>query len=76
MLIKKQGKLLNNMDIPVTVVNSRWNTTVVRTEQFGVCGHFRLQRIGSGRSDSKVIFIEPFVKNGYVRNAQKEKHIQ
>lgn len=70
---KKSGKVLNEMPIPVTIVNSRWNTTVIQTEQFGVRGHFRLQPCGTGRRDSEVIFIEPFVKNGYKRLSGKER---
>ncbi len=70
---KKQGKLLNNLEVPVTVVNSRWNTTVIRTEQFGVRGHFRVQPCGEGRKNYEIIFIDPFVKNGYKRTAGKIK---
>jgi hypothetical protein len=72
---KKEGKVLNSLKIPVTIVNSRWNTTVIITGKFGVRGHFRVQPCGSGRKDHKIIFIEPFEKNGYVRNPQKDKHL-
>lgn len=72
----KQGKLINTFkNIPITIVNSNWNVTSIRTEGFGVRGHFRLQRCGVDNQDVKMIFIEPFTKNGYVRRAKNEEHI-
>lgn len=68
---RKTGKILNSLPLPVTIVNSRWNTTTIRTEQFGVRGHFRVQPCGKARSKYEVIFIEPFLKNGYKRTAGK-----
>ena len=72
---KKTGKILNDFNFPITLVTSKWNTTVIRTEQFGVRGHFRLQPYGTAMQNYKLIFIEPFVKNGYVRKAEKLNHI-
>lgn len=72
---KKTGKILNDFKFPLTVVTSKWNTTVIRTEQFGVRGHFRLQPCGKARQDYELIFIEPFVKHGYIRRAEKLSHI-
>jgi len=54
----------------VQVVDSSWNTTVVRSEGFSVDGHLRLQPFGEGRKKRKLIWIEPFAKSGYVRNAK------
>jgi hypothetical protein len=73
---KKTGKLINTFeDIPVTVVNSNWNITSIRTEGFDVRGHFRLQPCGVGMKEVKMIFIEPFRKKGYIRNAKNTNHI-
>lgn len=69
---KKSGKIINKLPIPLTIVTSRWNTTVINNNSFGVRGHFRLQACGVGMQDHKLIFIDPFVKNGYVRRAQNE----
>lgn len=69
---KSPDNILNTTNFPVTIVNSRWNTAVSRNEAFGVSGHFRVQPCGPGRSDSKLIFIEPFEKTGYHRKAKKE----
>lgn len=68
---RKTGKISNDFNFPVTLVTSKWNTTTIRTESFGVRGHFRLQPFGEERSNYKLIFIEPFVKNGYKRTAGK-----
>lgn len=66
---KKQGKFVNTFPFPVIIINSRWNTTVKRTEGFGVRGHFAIRRIGEGRKGAKMVFIEPYEKQGYTRKA-------
>lgn len=73
---RKTGKVLNDFKFPVTMVNSRWNTATIRTEQFGVRGHFRIQPCGKARSEYELIFIEPFIKHGYKRQAGKTGHIE
>jgi hypothetical protein len=67
---RKSGKIVNTLPFPITIVDSRWNTTVIRTEGFPVSGHFRLQRCGPAMADTKLIFIDPFQKHGYVRKAK------
>lgn len=67
---RRTGKIVNELKIPLTIVNSRWNITTIRNEGFAVSGHFRLQPCGAGRIDRKLIFIEPFEKKGYVRTAK------
>lgn len=72
---RREGKFINSFDkIPVTIVNSSWNVTSIRTEGFDVCGHFALRWSGEGRLIPKMVFIEPFKKHGYVRGAGKENH--
>lgn len=68
---RKTGKVINEFAFPITVVNSKWNVTSIRTEGFNVRGHFRIQPCGKGRSEYEVIFIDPFVKHGYTRKAGK-----
>lgn len=53
------------------VVDTDWNDISIRMEGFPVKGHLRLQRCGVGRSDFKVIYIQPFMKHGYNRNHLK-----
>lgn len=73
---RKEGKLINTFkDIPITIVNSNWNITSIRTEGFGVRGHFAIRWSGEGRSIPKMVFIEPFKKNGYMRRAKNVDHI-
>jgi hypothetical protein len=67
---KKQGKFVNVFPFTVTIINSRWNTTVHRTDGFGVRGHFAIRRIGEGRTGAKLVFIEPYEKQGYTRKAR------
>lgn len=64
---RKEGKLINSTKQPITIVNSRWNTTVRMIDSFPVRGHLRLQPYGEGNKLRKLIFIEPFTKNGYKR---------
>lgn len=66
---RKQGKIINTLPIPITIINSKWNVTSVRSEGFDVSGHFRLQPTNNG---TKMIFINPFRKYGYIRRAAKE----
>ena len=54
----------------VRFLDATWYTTIVRSEGFGVRGHFRLQPCGTGRKDRKLIYINEFRKHGYVRKAR------
>jgi hypothetical protein len=64
----------NNLNKAVTVIDSTWYTNLIKTEGFNVRGHFRLQPVGEGRKERKLIWINDFQKNGYVREAGKLKH--
>lgn len=62
-------KYLNDTKSTVEIVDSTWFTTIIRTEGFGVKGHFRLQpypKLGT----KKFIYIAPFEKKGYTRKAK------
>jgi len=65
---RKQGKVVNDLNVPITIVNSKWNITSIRTEGFPVSFHFRLQPYKTG---SKMIPIQSYMKHGYVRRAKK-----
>jgi hypothetical protein len=69
---KKEGKITNENNATVYVIDSRWNTITIRTEGFGVRGHFRLQACGVGMADRKLIWINAFEKHGYVRRPTGE----
>jgi hypothetical protein len=68
---KKNG-YFNLTKTDIQVVDSTWNTTVMRTEGFSVNGHLRLQPCGEGNKKRKLIWIEPFEKHGYVREAKSQ----
>lgn len=69
---KKSGKITNTTNRTVFVVDSAWNTIVVRTDGFAVRGHFRLQPCGEGHRDRKLIWIDAFEKHGYKRRPTGE----
>lgn len=69
---KKHGKFKNDLSIPVTIINSKWNVTVAMTDGFSVRGHFALRACGTGRSSSRMVYIQPFQKTGYTRKAANQ----
>ena len=71
---RKSGKIINTLDIPITVVNNNWNVTSIRTEGFQVKGHIAMRWSGVGRKIPKLVLIEPFMKKGYVRKAKNPEH--
>lgn len=72
---KQLDAISNDSQYPITIVNSNWNITSIRNKGFNVSGHFRLQPCGVKRSETKIIFIEPFKKHGYIRKAINKEHI-
>lgn len=69
---KNEGKVSNTSNKTVYVVDSTWNTILIRTEGFAVRGHYRLQACGEGLKDRKLIFIHAFEKHGYTRKPKAE----
>lgn len=65
-------KLLNETGLDVLYLDSKWFTTLVRSEGFNVRGHFRLQpkKIG-GEWTKEIIWIDEFQKHGYTSHARK-----
>ena len=70
-LPEKNEVIMNKAPFSVTQLDSSWLRTIIRTEGFMVRGHFRLQPYGTGRSERKLIYIEPYEKHGYTRTAKK-----
>jgi hypothetical protein len=71
---KLEGRVKNESDINVILVNTAWNKVTVRTESFSVKGHLRIQPYGPGRSLFKPIWIDEFEKHGYVRHGGGDEH--
>lgn len=68
-----KGNAINNETAhKFTQVDCLWNVKSVSVGAFKVKGHFRLQKCGVGYSEVKLIFIEEFKKNQYVRKSTRE----
>ena len=65
-----QQGFLNKTELPIEIVDSTWFTTIIRSEGFGVSGHFRLQPVGPSLVYRKLVWIAPYEKTGYVRTAK------
>lgn len=65
-------KYHNQSDYTFEIMDSTWFTTLVKSDEFKVRGHFRLQPHGEGFKDRKLIWIKDFKKEGYTRRAKKE----
>lgn len=70
---RNTDKTINTLNVPLTIINSRWNTTIVRQEGFPVRGHFAIRYFGSKLSSQqiRIVFIQPYKKQGYIRKAGK-----
>jgi len=70
--ILKPIHIKNQTKVNVVYVNSLWNVGTIALGEFKVKGHFRLQPCGVNRSQTKLIFIDEFVKTQYIRKSKKE----
>jgi hypothetical protein len=64
-------KYVNDTRLPIRYLDSKWFTTLVKSDAFKVRGHFRLQPCGHGLTDRKLIYIDDFMKTGYTAPARK-----
>jgi len=71
---QKQGKIINTLPFPITVINNSWNVTKVLQGSIWVIGHAQIYWTGAGRSIPKLIYKEPFVKEGYTKKSGKQLH--
>lgn len=62
------NKYVNNSTEDITVVDSTWFTTLIKSDAFKVSGHFRLQPY---KDRKELIWINEFEKTGYRREAKK-----
>jgi hypothetical protein len=62
-----EGRVKNETEVDVILVNTSWNKITINTEGFDVSGHIRIQPYGPGRSYYKPIWIEEYQKQGFVR---------
>ena len=64
-------KYVNEVKQDITVIDSNWFTTIIRSKGFGVKGHFGLRACGKNHQDRRVVWIDSYKKNGYIRKAKK-----
>lgn len=62
--------LLNKAPFRITQTDCTWFTTYYTDEKIPVRGFWRWQACGSRHSEHKLIYVSPFVKNGYHRRAK------
>lgn len=66
-----KDKFINDLKLPVTYLDSRWFTNIVKSDGFMVSGHFRLQpKKFNGEWTKELIWIEEFGKSGYTSTAK------
>lgn len=63
----------NETDLRVIQLDSKWFTTLVKSDAFQVRGHFRLQpKKKDGVQTKELIWINDFMKGGYTAPARKD----
>lgn len=64
-------KYLNETRLPITYLDSKWFTTLIKSDGFKVRGHFRFQpKKKDGEWTKELIWIEDFMKTGYTAPAR------
>jgi hypothetical protein len=65
-------KYINETSFKITYLDSKWFTSLVKSDGFKVRGHFRLQpKKKDGKWTHELIYIEDFMKTGYTSKARK-----
>jgi hypothetical protein len=70
--IKGKGyKHLNETNLEICFLDSKWFTNLVKSDSFNVSGHFRLQpKKKEGIWTKELIWIDEFLKTGYTSKAR------
>ena len=63
---------VSSCQLPLRRMYADYYTTIIRSEGFGVKGHFRMQACGRNHREHRLVYIKPFEKKGYTRRAKKE----
>jgi len=68
-------KYVNDTNVGITHLDSKWFTTIVKSDGFKVRGHFRFQpKKKDGEWTKELIWINEFQKDGYTAPARKLAH--
>lgn len=62
---------IKSHSIDIITVNTHYDENATTINPFSVSGHFRNQPIGRGRKETKLIYIDSFMKSGYIKRATK-----
>jgi hypothetical protein len=63
-------KYINQSKNNIEIIDTTYFTKIIRTGEFGVSGHFRVQHYGENNSDAKIIYIDHYKKEGYTRESK------
>lgn len=66
----KDEKFINDTTNNVEIIDVNYFTKIIRTGEFEVNGHFKVQHFGIGNNEAKIIYIDDYKKKGYTRNAK------
>lgn len=66
-------KFLNETPNNIEIIDVTYFTKLIRTGEFSVTGHFKVQHFGANNSEAKIIFIDSYKKSGYTRGAKIDK---
>lgn len=66
-------KFLNETNNNIEIIDVTYFTKLIRTGEFGVSGHFKVQHFGIRNSEAKIIYVEDYKKGGYTRGAKIDK---
>jgi hypothetical protein len=61
-----------NSTVNIIRVDTLYDENLKVINPFSVSGHYRNQPYGNGRSETRLIYIDSFMKSGYTRAATKE----
>lgn len=66
-------KVINGTKRNFTLVDNAWNQKTIILRETEVRGHIRRVWVGKGRTELREVFINPFKRKGYIRNAGNGK---
>lgn len=71
----EKKKVINQTGQEVIVMDSKWFKKIINDNDIPVRGYFRMQnkKNNEGERYKELIFIEPFIRHGYHRNAKIEE---
>lgn len=61
---------VNDTQLPITYLDSKWFTNLVKSDSFTVSGYFCLQPYGQELKQHKLIWINEYTKSGYTAPAR------